>query len=120
MISEAVEAGGAVPLPSSSFSPFHGVGLCDAVIMIEHLNIQEDGTIEIEAPAFPWQHVRKMGEDIVATELLFPRSHTVTPYCVGALVSGLACSSVANNSRLTPRWVHSHTRRRGCDRTGKW
>jgi putative molybdopterin biosynthesis protein len=29
-----------------------------------------------------------MGEDIVATELLFPQNHVVTPYCVGALLSG--------------------------------
>jgi len=57
------------------------------VIMIEHLNISDENHVQIEAPAFPWQHVRKMGEDIVATELLFPRNHTVTPYCVGALLS---------------------------------
>ena len=42
----------------------------------------------IEAPAFPWQHVRRIGEDIVATELLFPRRHRVSPYCVGALLTG--------------------------------
>ena len=60
----------------------------NAVIMIEHVNDLGDGHVEIEAPAFPWQHVRRMGEDIVATELLFPRSHAVTPYCVGALLSG--------------------------------
>ena len=60
----------------------------NAVIMIEHVNDLGDGRVEIEAPAFPWQHVRRMGEDIVATELLFPRSHEVTPYCVGALLSG--------------------------------
>ena len=60
----------------------------NAVIMIEHVNDLGDGCMEIEAPAFPWQHVRRMGEDIVATELLFPRSHVVTPYCVGALLSG--------------------------------
>jgi putative molybdopterin biosynthesis protein len=60
----------------------------NAVIMIEHVNDLGDGRVEIEAPAFPWQHVRRMGEDIVATELLFPRSHVVTPYCVGALLSG--------------------------------
>ena len=29
-----------------------------------------------------------MGEDIVATELLFPQNHIITPYCVGALLSG--------------------------------
>jgi len=60
----------------------------NAVIMIEHLNVTDDANVTIEAPAFPWQNVRKMGEDIVATELLFPRNHIVTPYCVGALLSG--------------------------------
>jgi putative molybdopterin biosynthesis protein len=60
----------------------------DAVIMIEHIQQVAEDRIRIEAPAFPWQHVRKMGEDIVATELLYPRGHTVSPYCVGALISG--------------------------------
>jgi len=60
----------------------------DTVIMIEHVNDVGDGRVEIEAPAFPWQNVRKMGEDIVASELLFPRNHVITPYCVGALLSG--------------------------------
>ena len=60
----------------------------DAVIMIENIQRVGDDRIRIEAPAFPWQHVRKMGEDIVATELLYPRGHLVSPYCVGALISG--------------------------------
>ncbi|WP_319521793.1 molybdopterin biosynthesis protein [uncultured Desulfosarcina sp.] len=60
----------------------------DAVIMIENIQMVGDDRIRIEAPAFPWQHVRKMGEDIVATELLYPRGHVVSPYCVGALISG--------------------------------
>lgn len=59
----------------------------DAVIMIEHLQVRDDQHVQIEAPAFPWQHVRKMGEDIVATEMLFARQHQVTPYCVGALLA---------------------------------
>ncbi len=63
-------------------------GGTDAVIMIEHIQVIDDQTIEIEAPVFPWQNVRKMGEDIVATELLYPRNHKITPYCVGALISG--------------------------------
>ncbi len=61
---------------------------CDAVIMIEQVDVHDEGRIDIEAPAFPWQHVRKMGEDIVATQLLFPQNHLVTPYCVGALIAG--------------------------------
>jgi putative molybdopterin biosynthesis protein len=60
----------------------------NAVIMIEHVNMLDDIHLEIESPAFPWQHVRKMGEDIVATELLFPQNHVITPYCIGALLSG--------------------------------
>jgi putative molybdopterin biosynthesis protein len=59
----------------------------DAVIMIEAVQDVDEQRVQIEAPAFPWQHVRKMGEDIVATELLFARHHRVTPYCVGALLS---------------------------------
>jgi len=60
----------------------------DAVIMIEHVHVLDPNRLEIEIPAFPWQNVRKVGEDIVATELLFPQNHVITPYCVGALVSG--------------------------------
>ncbi len=60
----------------------------DAVIMIEQVQQTGDDEITIEAPAFPWQYVRKMGEDIVATELLFAQNHVITPYCLGALLSG--------------------------------
>ena len=60
----------------------------DAVIMIEHALVLDDTRIKIEKPVFPWQNVRKVGEDIVATELLFPRNHLVTSYCVGALLTG--------------------------------
>jgi putative molybdopterin biosynthesis protein len=60
----------------------------DAVIMIENVNVLDESRVQIEAPVFPWQNVRKMGEDIVATELLFPQNHVITPYCVGALLSG--------------------------------
>jgi putative molybdopterin biosynthesis protein len=60
----------------------------NAVIMIEHVQIIGENQVQIEAPVFPWQHVRKMGEDIVATELLFPRNHRITPYSIGALLSG--------------------------------
>lgn len=73
----------------------------DAVIMIEHVQILNDELVQIEAPAFPWQHVRKMGEDIVATELLFPRYHRITPYCVGALLAaGLFRVAVLRKPRL--------------------
>jgi len=58
----------------------------DAVIMIE--NVVMDGDVAaIEAPAAPWAHVRRIGEDIVATEMILPRHRRITPYDVGALLS---------------------------------
>ncbi len=60
----------------------------NAVIMIEKVNAVDPDHVVIESAAFPWQYVRKTGEDIVATELLFPQNHEITPYCIGALLSG--------------------------------
>jgi putative molybdopterin biosynthesis protein len=60
----------------------------DAVIMIENVRLEAPDRAVIEAAAHPWQHVRKVGEDIVATELLFPRRHRLTPVCLGALLTG--------------------------------
>ncbi|MBW2331664.1 MAG: molybdopterin biosynthesis protein, partial [Deltaproteobacteria bacterium] len=39
----------------------------DAVIMIEYVMVVDKETVRIESAAYPWQHVRKVGEDIVAT-----------------------------------------------------
>ncbi|MBI5520938.1 MAG: molybdopterin biosynthesis protein [Desulfovibrio sp.] len=74
----------------------------DAVVMIEHVEQVDDETAGIEAPAFPWQHVRRIGEDIVATELLLPQNHTLSPYDVGALLAaGIFEVSVWERVRLT-------------------
>lgn len=60
----------------------------DAVIMIENIMLSEDQQkATIRAPIYPWQHVRKVGEDIVATELLFPSNHRISPPDIGALLT---------------------------------
>lgn len=59
----------------------------DAVIMVEYVEQLDEATVRLEHPAFPWQHVRRIGEDIVATELLLPQNHRLTAYDVGALLS---------------------------------
>jgi putative molybdopterin biosynthesis protein len=60
----------------------------DAVIMIEDILLQKDGSsATIRAPIYPWQNVRKVGEDIVATELLFPTHHRLCPPDIGALLT---------------------------------
>ena len=57
----------------------------NAVIMIEKIHQLDDGSVEIFESVGPWNHVRLVGEDVVATELLLPRSHRLRPYDLGAL-----------------------------------
>lgn len=57
----------------------------NAVIMIEDVQQIAGGRIEIRAPVAPWQHVRLMGEDMVATELTLPVNHLIRPVDLGAL-----------------------------------
>jgi len=59
----------------------------DSVIMIEDVVFLDKDTASIEKPAFPWQHVRRIGEDIVATELIFPARHKLSAYDLGTLLS---------------------------------
>ncbi len=75
----------------------------DAVVMIEHVTFLSDTEIEIRSPVFPWQHVRKVGEDIVATELVFPSNHLLAPYDLGALLgSGIGEVRVWERPRV---WI---------------
>jgi len=60
----------------------------NAVIMVEKLNQIDEETVEIESSAFPWQNTRKVGEDFVVTELLFPQNHRIRPFDLGTLIGG--------------------------------
>jgi putative molybdopterin biosynthesis protein len=59
----------------------------DAVIMIEDVHPIDSERVEIREAAYPWQHVRAMGEDVIATEMVFPENHKITPYDLGALLA---------------------------------
>jgi putative molybdopterin biosynthesis protein len=59
----------------------------DAVIMVEKLHQVDDHHVEIRSPAHPWQNVRKVGEDIVASQVLLPRNHRIRPADMGAMIS---------------------------------
>lgn len=63
----------------------------NAVIMLEDVQVRETSgadvparTIEILTSVPPWQHVRPMGEDMVATELILPANHRLRPQDIGA------------------------------------
>lgn len=70
-----VDTGNAIP------SPFN------AVIMVEHIHVIDEDTIEIIEPATPWQHIRPIGEDIVQEEMLFTQGHELRPADLGALLA---------------------------------
>ncbi len=59
----------------------------DAVIMVEQIPDPEADPIVIEAPIFPWQHVRRVGEDLVRGELVLAEGTEVTPWAQGALLA---------------------------------
>ena len=67
----------------------------DAVVMIEVVHEVDAGSVEIYSPVAPYQHVRPLGEDIVATELLLAQCHRLRPYDVAACAAaGLSEVSV--------------------------
>ena len=59
----------------------------NAVIMVEKIHELDASHIEIMQPAYPWQNIRTVGEDIVATQLLFPQNHVIRSYDMGSLVA---------------------------------
>jgi len=72
----------------------------NAVIMIENVVEINEETIEITAPAIPWQHVRMAGEDIVATELILTRGHRIRPIDIAAILSGGVLSVVVKKKPI--------------------
>ena len=87
-------------------------GWSDAVIPIENIeSVQKVATtrdqsigpaiIRIRAAVTPWSHVRPLGEDMVATQLVLPAGHTLRPVDLGAIAaSGHASLQVARKPRI--------------------
>ena len=61
---------------------------CDAVIMVEDLVKNDDGSVTIHAAAAPWQHIRQIGEDICAGEMILPSFMEITPAAIGGMIAG--------------------------------
>jgi putative molybdopterin biosynthesis protein len=78
------------PLPSDT----------NAVVMVEDVQQPDSDHIEIRAPIVPWQHVRPMGEDMVATEMVLPINHAIRPVDLGAMA---ACGHKTAVVRRQPR-----------------
>jgi putative molybdopterin biosynthesis protein len=83
----------------------------DAVIPIENVeplgadgrpaaNPRQPHAIRIRAAVTPWSHVRLLGEDIVATQLVLPAGHTLRPVDLGAIA---ACGHSQVKAARRPR-----------------
>jgi len=68
----------------------------DAVVMREEVHERDGGEVELRAAAVPYQHVRSIGEDVSAAELLLPAGHRLRPVDVAA-------AGAAGAARLTVR-----------------
>jgi putative molybdopterin biosynthesis protein len=74
----------------------------NAVIMIEHVQQSTPEKIEIRAAVAPWQHIRLMGEDMTATELVLPVNHRIRPVDLGAIAG---CGHHTVNVRRSPEVI---------------
>lgn len=60
----------------------------NGVIMIEDVKKAGEGQVKIIVGAYPWQHVRPVGEDIVTGEMILPSFHQIRAIDLGALFAG--------------------------------
>jgi len=77
--------------------PFDAVIMAEDVIEIEDTIIDDEAsghqdtgmkTVAILEAASAWQHIRPIGEDIVAGEMILPGRHKIRPIDIGVLLSG--------------------------------
>lgn len=68
----------------------------DAVVMREHVHYDAAGRAELRAAVPPYQHVRSIGEDVSAGELLLPEGHRLR-------AADIAAAAAAGQTRLSVR-----------------
>lgn len=59
----------------------------DSVVMIEEVVELEEGLIKLVTAASPWQHVRQIGEDMCAGEMILPSNTLIEPAAIGAMLA---------------------------------
>ena len=69
----------------------------DAVVMREHIHYVA-GQAELRAAVAPYQHVRSIGEDISATELLLPAGHRLRSVDVAAAAAAGATEAIVRRA----------------------
>ena len=83
---EYVDTGDPLPEWADAVIPIENVESLDERGEITH-DIRKPKTIRIRAAVPPWSHVRPLGEDIVATQLILPAGHILRPVDLGAIAA---------------------------------
>src|SRR3990172_9496132 len=79
-----VDTGGPLPEWANAVIPIENVESLDENDQITK-DIRGPKSIRIRAAVAPWSHVRPLGEDIVATQLVLPAGHVLRPADLGAI-----------------------------------
>jgi len=83
---EYVDTGDPLPNWANSVIPIENVESLDEGGKITN-EIRQPASIRIRASVAPWSHVRPLGEDIVATQLVLPAGQTLRPVDLGAVAA---------------------------------
>jgi len=95
-----VDTGDPLPEWANAVIPIENVESLDESEQITD-EIRKPSSIRIRAAVAPWSHVRPLGEDIVATQLVLPAGHVLRPVDLGAIAaSGHQKVKVARKPRV--------------------
>ena len=81
-----VDTGDPIPEWANAVIPIENVESLDEMGRII-ADIRTPHSIRIRAAVPPWSHVRPLGEDIVATQLVLPAGHILRPVDLGAIAA---------------------------------
>ena len=81
-----VDTGDPLPDWANAVVPIENVEALDADGQIA-ADPRHPDRIRLREALPPWTHVRPMGEDIVATELVLPAGHVLRPFDLGAVAA---------------------------------
>ena len=81
-----VDTGDPLPEWANAVIPIENVESLDEHGEITSV-IRQPSSVRIRAAVAPWSHVRPLGEDIVATQLVLPSGHTLRPVDLGAIAA---------------------------------
>lgn len=95
-----VDTGDPLPEWANAVIPIENVESLDENEQITS-EIRKPKSIRIRASVAPWSHVRPLGEDIVATQLVLPAGHILRPADLGAIAaSGHQTIKVARKPKV--------------------